>query len=71
VIGSTNEPTGWRGGTGDLELVLRDKQGTIRWQAVRGGDLPGGPACWAPEIPGPPQQLHYYRLAPKPAKASY
>src|SRR5580658_5984161 len=23
IIGSTNEPTGWRGGTGTLELLLR------------------------------------------------
>jgi hypothetical protein len=64
VIGSTNEPTGWRGGTGDLELLLRDAHGTIRWQAVNGAPLATGPACWAPESPGPPLQLHYYRLAP-------
>src|ERR1700722_3595083 len=24
IIGSANGPTGWRGGTGDLELLLRD-----------------------------------------------
>jgi hypothetical protein len=69
VIGSTNQPTGWRGGTGDLELLLRDKRGTIRWQAVHGADLPGDPVCWAPEFPGPRQRLHYYRLAPSPAGA--
>jgi hypothetical protein len=70
VIGSTNEPTGWRGGTGNLELLLRDRQGTIRSQAVRGADLPGDPACWAPAIPGPLQRLHYYRLAPNSAKTN-
>src|SRR5665213_1419360 len=64
VIGSTNEPTGWRGGTGQLELLLRDSRGKVRWQAVNGADLPAGPVCQAPELPGPQQQLHYYRLAP-------
>jgi hypothetical protein len=64
VIGSTNAPTGWRGGTGDLELLLRDAHGNIRWQAVSGAQFAAGPACWAPESPGPPQQLYYYRLAP-------
>jgi len=67
LIGSTNRPTGWRGGSGDLELLLRDKRGTIHWKAVQGADLPGEPACWAPEFPGPPQRLHYYRLVPTPA----
>src|SRR6476646_7163845 len=27
IIGATNEPTGWRGGTGKLELLLREPQG--------------------------------------------
>ncbi|HLX45482.1 MAG TPA: hypothetical protein VKR43_18680 [Bryobacteraceae bacterium] len=67
IIGSTNEPTGWRGGTGDLELLLRDARGNIRWQAVRGAELTAGPVCWAPESPGPPQRLHYYRLVPGPS----
>jgi hypothetical protein len=65
VIGSTNEPTGWRGGTGRLELLLRDASGAIRWQAVNGGQIDNGPLCWVPESPGRPQQLHYYRLAPR------
>jgi hypothetical protein len=64
VIGSTNEPTGWRGGTGNLELLLRDRRGTVRLQGVRGADLPSDPACWAPRSPGPRERLHYYRLAP-------
>jgi hypothetical protein len=63
VVGSTNEPTGWRGGTGDLELLLRDPQGTIHWQAVHSAALAEGPVCWAPESPGPAQRLQYYRLA--------
>jgi hypothetical protein len=67
IIGSTNEPTGWRGGTGNLELLLRDTRGKIRWQAARGAPSAAGPVCWAPESPGPPQQLHYYRLAPSAA----
>src|SRR5580698_8734315 len=58
IIGSTNEPTGWRGGTGDLELLLRDAHGEVRWQAVGGAQLASGPVCQAPESPGPPQQLH-------------
>jgi len=68
VIGSTNQPTGWRGGTGDLELLLRDQNGTIRWQAVHGAQLDNGPVCWAPESPGPPVRLYYYRLAPVAGK---
>lgn len=67
ILGSTNEPTGWRGGTGDLEILLRDAAGTVRWQAVHGAPLTDGPVCWAPESPGPPQPLPYYQLAPKAA----
>jgi hypothetical protein len=29
VIGAMNEPTGWRGSTGKLELLLREGQGKI------------------------------------------
>jgi hypothetical protein len=65
VIGSTNKPTGWRGGTGKLEILLRDASGAIQWRAVRGGQIDTGPLCWVPESPGLPQQLHYYRLNPK------
>jgi hypothetical protein len=64
IIGSMNEPTGWRGGTGSLELLMRDRQGNVRWQAVHSARLTSGPSCWAPELPGPPQQLNYYRLSP-------
>jgi hypothetical protein len=65
VIGSTNEPTGWRGGTGRLEILLRDSDGAVRWRAVRGGEVDSGPLCWVPDSPGQPQQLHYYRLEPR------
>jgi hypothetical protein len=43
VIGSTNEPTGWRGGTGKLELLPRDAQGKIQWRAVNGSHIDAGP----------------------------
>ena len=64
IIGATNAPTGWRGGTGRLELLFRDKSGNVQWQAVASGALTAGPACWAQEPPGPRQRLQYYRLAP-------
>lgn len=64
IIGTANEPTGWRGGTGKLELLLRDTQGKIQWQAVNGSHIDDGPVCWAQDPPGPKQLLLYYRLAP-------
>jgi hypothetical protein len=66
IIGATNQPTGWRGGTGKLELLLRDARGNTRWSVVNGGLLDAGPVCWVPEPPGRPQQLQYYRLIPAP-----
>jgi hypothetical protein len=63
ILGGTNAPTGWRGGTGQLELVFRTKSGEVRTQLVRSGALATGPVCWAQEPPGPPQRLEYYRLA--------
>ena len=65
IIGATNAPTGWRGGTGNLELLLRDSHGTIRSQAVHGAPISGGAVCWAPESTGLKQQLHFFRLVPK------
>jgi len=65
IIGSTNAPTGWRGGTGNLELLLRDSRGIIRSQAVHGAPIASGPVCWTPESRGLKQQLHFYRLVPK------
>ena len=64
IIGATNVPSGHRGGTGKLELVLRDTRGNVRWQAVNGAQTASGPVCWAQEPPGPRQSLGYYRLAP-------
>jgi len=64
ILGAVNEPTGWRGGTGKLELLIRDAQG-IRSYAVSGSQLTGGPVCWAADTPGPRQQLEYYRLTPR------
>jgi len=64
VIGATNKPTGWRGGTGELELILREGQAKMKWRAVRGSHLDVGPVCWAQDPPGPKQPLLYYRLAP-------
>jgi hypothetical protein len=70
IVGSSNEPTGWRGGTGNLELLLQDARGTMKWQAVAGAPLAQGPVCQAPQIPGPPQELHYYRLVPSSAQTA-
>jgi hypothetical protein len=64
IIGVTNEPTGWRGGTGEMELLLRDPHGAVRRQFVHGADLPEEGACWSADTPGPADRLHYYRLAP-------
>ena len=29
IVGAVNEPSGWRGGTGKLELLLRDAKGEL------------------------------------------
>jgi hypothetical protein len=65
VIGATKAPTGWRGGTGKLEILLREGQGKIKWRAVNGSHIDVGPVCWAQDPPGPKQLLLYYRLAPE------
>ena len=64
IIGTTNAPTGWRAGTGNLELVFRDAGGAVRRQAVASSYPAKGPVCKAPASPGPPQLLAYYRLIP-------
>lgn len=64
IVGATNAPTGWRGGTGELELLFRDIGGEMRWRVIASGALVTEPACWAQEPPGPRQRLGYYRLAP-------
>jgi hypothetical protein len=63
IIGGTNAPTGWRGGTGELELVFRNKSGQVQWRAARSSALTTGLVCWAQEPPGPSQRRAYYRLA--------
>jgi hypothetical protein len=65
LLGATNEPTGWRGGTGQLEILFRDASGVVHRHQVRSLEMPGSPACWAQEPPGPRQRLHYYRLGRK------
>jgi hypothetical protein len=67
IIGGTNAPTGWRGGTGELELVFRNKSGHVQSRAVKSRAVTTGPLCWAQEPPGPPQSLEYYKLA-RPAR---
>jgi hypothetical protein len=65
IIGATNAPTGDHGGTGRLEILLRDKDGVVSRRAVRGAKFEGGRACVASQ-PGPRLELNYYRLAPVP-----
>lgn len=64
IIGATNQPTGWRGGTGKLELLLRNSRGQLFKRDVAGGEMVSGPVCRAPELPGPPQKLRYYLIVP-------
>lgn len=60
VVGAANEPTGWRGGTGKLELLLRDKQGALRWHDVEAVEIKTDPVCWSQSPPEQP--LKHYRL---------
>lgn len=60
VIGAANEPSGWRAGTGKLELLIRDAQGMLRWLPVGGAEIESGPICWSQSPPEQP--LKYYRL---------
>jgi hypothetical protein len=61
IIGAANEPSGWRGGTGKLELLLRDARGELRWHSVAAAEVKTGPVCWSQSPPEQP--LKYYRLA--------
>jgi hypothetical protein len=63
LVGATNTPTGWRGGTGKLELAMRDAGGQLRWYPLSGRDSTVDPACWAQVPPGPKQRLPYYRVS--------
>ena len=60
IVGAANEPTGWRGGTGKLELLLRDGDGRLRWHSVAAMEIKTGPICWSQSPPEEP--LKYYRL---------
>lgn len=42
TVGAANEPNGWRGGTGKLELLLRDAQGGLRWHSVAAVEIKTG-----------------------------
>jgi len=60
IVGAANQSTGWRGGTGKLGLLLRDGQGTLRWQLVASTEVTNGPLCWSQSEPV--QSLEHYRL---------
>ena len=60
IVGAANEPTGWRAGTGKLELLIRDGSGRLRFHPVAAVELKAGPICWSQSPPEQP--LHYYRL---------
>lgn len=61
IVGASNEPSGWRGGTGKLELTFRDSHGGFHRQSIASGELKSGPVCWSQSAPVQP--LPYYRLA--------
>jgi hypothetical protein len=60
IVGAANEPNGWRGGTGDLELLTRDARGVLRWHPVKAVEIKTGPVCMSQSPPVIP--LKYYRL---------
>ena len=60
IIGAVNQPSGWRGGTGQLELLVRDAQGGLRLHSVASAEVKAGPVCWSQSPPEQP--LKYYRL---------
>lgn len=66
IVGATNEPSGWRGGTGRLELVFRDGQGTVRRQAVSSAELKSQSGCVTDSPPTTPSR--FYRLAKATSK---
>ncbi|HZE70418.1 MAG TPA: hypothetical protein VE135_12950 [Pyrinomonadaceae bacterium] len=67
IVGAANEPTGWRGGTGKLGLMLRDAQGKLHWQLVAPIEIMSGPVCWSQSEPV--QVLKNYRLVKAVIKA--
>lgn len=60
IIGAANQPSGWRGATGKLELLVRRAQGGLRLHAVAAAEVKTGPVCWSQ--PPLEQPLKYYRL---------
>lgn len=66
IIGAANQPTGWRGGTGKLGLLLRDAQGRLRWHPIVSVEIMDGPTCWSQSEPV--QMLEHYRLVKAPTE---
>lgn len=60
ILGATNEPTNWRGGTGNLELMLRKNNGDLIWHSVKEAKSQLEPVCWSQS--SPKQALPYYRI---------
>ena len=60
ILGATNEPTNWRGGTGNLELMLRKNNGDLMWHSVKEAKSQLEPQCWSQS--SPKQTLPYYRI---------
>lgn len=60
VVGGANQPTPWRGGTGKLELLLRNAQGDLRWHKVEALETKTDSVCWSQSEP--PLLLKHYRL---------
>ena len=60
IVGGANQPTAWRGGTGKLELLIRDAQGGLRWHAVEAIAIKTEPVCWSQSEP--PLSLKHYRI---------
>jgi hypothetical protein len=60
IVGAANEPNGWRGGTGGLELMLRDARGVLRWHSVKAVEAKIEPMCMSQSPPVIP--LKFYRL---------
>jgi len=60
IVGAANEPNGWRGGTGKLELLLRDAQGGLHWHSVNAVEIKTDSVCWSQSPPKQP--LKHYRL---------
>ncbi len=60
ILGAADEPTSWRGGTGNLELLLRNKQGGLVWYSVKEVETKLEPVCWSQS--DPVQPLPFYRL---------